>query len=193
MGSRFASARSNTESVRLTVPQRNSLHREMPVKHLTGAAIRRKASAPTMPVYPALYGSVCCHPRLGNGALAPRITVYRPRRPTFVQCSLLTEPIPTLANADRPRASCESAIQGSEQSGTRGEPAHREGPRADPHHDRLIDWADQWLIRERKPTVTMRHRDCGAPVHAVLMCEQGHEVEPGRDIVASPGPGAVRR
>ena len=57
----------------------------------------------------------------------------------------------------------------------------------------MIDWADRWLTREKKPTVTLRHRDCGAPVHAVLRCERNHHVEPGRDVVASPGPGAVRR
>jgi len=57
----------------------------------------------------------------------------------------------------------------------------------------MIDWADRWLTREKEPTVTLRHRDCGAPVHAVLRCERKHDVEPGRDVIASPGPGAVRR
>ena len=40
----------------------------------------------------------------------------------------------------------------------------------------LKDWGDQHLIDELGVPVVTRHHECGAPVHAVLQCEQGHEV-----------------
>ncbi|WP_428340517.1 winged helix-turn-helix transcriptional regulator [Mycobacterium sp.] len=55
----------------------------------------------------------------------------------------------------------------------------------------MIDWADRWLTSEKQPTVTLRHRGCGAPVKAVLTCSLNHEIDAGHDIIASPGPGAL--
>lgn len=54
----------------------------------------------------------------------------------------------------------------------------------------MIGWADRWLA-DGRPTVTLRHRGCGAQVAAVLRCADGHDVEAARDVVAEPGPGAT--
>jgi len=42
----------------------------------------------------------------------------------------------------------------------------------------LMQWGDRWLAEDDGP-VELRHRDCGAPVHAELRCEHGHEVGSG--------------
>ena len=42
----------------------------------------------------------------------------------------------------------------------------------------LMQWGDRWLAEDGGP-VQLRHRDCGAPVHAELRCEHGHEVGSG--------------
>ncbi|WP_405021666.1 helix-turn-helix transcriptional regulator (plasmid) [Kitasatospora sp. NBC_00070] len=54
----------------------------------------------------------------------------------------------------------------------------------------LIDWADRWLGEPAGPTVILRHRDCGAPVTAAVVCAEGHRVAGPRDVLATPGPGA---
>jgi DNA-binding HxlR family transcriptional regulator len=54
----------------------------------------------------------------------------------------------------------------------------------------LIDWADDWLVGPEGSTVTLRHRDCDAPVRAALICAAGHDVTAARDMVAAPGPAA---
>jgi len=38
----------------------------------------------------------------------------------------------------------------------------------------LMQWGDKWRGPSR---VKLHHHDCGAPVHAELRCEHGHEVE----------------
>ncbi|MGC7358322.1 hypothetical protein RA989_20945, partial [Mycobacteroides abscessus subsp. massiliense] len=57
----------------------------------------------------------------------------------------------------------------------------------------LNDYADRWLIDRSEATVLLRHQACGAPVHAVVICEAGHWMESVREVVAVPGPGARRR
>jgi DNA-binding HxlR family transcriptional regulator len=47
----------------------------------------------------------------------------------------------------------------------------------------LKDWGDAHLCDERGVPVITRHVDCGAPVHAALVCDQGHLVS-GRDLRA---------
>ena len=42
----------------------------------------------------------------------------------------------------------------------------------------LMQWGDRWLAEDGGP-VQLRHRECGAPVHAQLRCERGHEVGSG--------------
>ena len=57
----------------------------------------------------------------------------------------------------------------------------------------LREWGDRYLADPGGPPLETVHRGCGAPVHAVLLCEAGHaDVEP-RDVVPQPGPGARRR
>ncbi len=41
----------------------------------------------------------------------------------------------------------------------------------------MMRWADRWLF-ERGARVEVTHSSCGSPVHAVLRCEDGHEVAP---------------
>jgi len=53
----------------------------------------------------------------------------------------------------------------------------------------LMQWGDRWRADGTPPAV-VRHRHCGAEVHAVLTCEHGHGPLSGRDLVAVPGPGA---
>ncbi|GLZ06581.1 transcriptional regulator family protein [Actinomadura sp. NBRC 104412] len=55
----------------------------------------------------------------------------------------------------------------------------------------LRQWGDTWAADERGPAVVVRHKDCGAPVHAVLRCEDGHDV-PLRESVIDAGPGLIR-
>jgi DNA-binding HxlR family transcriptional regulator len=40
----------------------------------------------------------------------------------------------------------------------------------------LKDWGDIHLSDERGVPVITRHRECDAPVHALLRCENGHDV-----------------
>lgn len=40
----------------------------------------------------------------------------------------------------------------------------------------LKDWGDLHLSDERGVPVVTRHHECGGSVHAVLRCEQGHDV-----------------
>ena len=55
----------------------------------------------------------------------------------------------------------------------------------------LRQWGDTWAADEQGPPVIVRHRDCDAPVHAVLRCENGHDIAPG-DSVVDAGPGLIR-
>lgn len=48
----------------------------------------------------------------------------------------------------------------------------------------LKDWGDEHLDDGRGAPVVTRHAGCGAPVHAVLECEEGHRVAGGRELVA---------
>jgi DNA-binding HxlR family transcriptional regulator len=55
----------------------------------------------------------------------------------------------------------------------------------------LIQWGDRWLAEDDGP-VQLRHRDCGAPVHAQLRCEDGHEVGSGEIELARRAPVSER-
>ena len=54
----------------------------------------------------------------------------------------------------------------------------------------IADWGDRYLADREGPPVEFEHRACGAVVHAVLECEQGHRVERPRQVVSRVGPGA---
>ena len=51
----------------------------------------------------------------------------------------------------------------------------------------LMQWGDRWLAEDDGP-VELRHRECGAPVHAELRCEHGHEVGSGEIEMARRAP-----
>lgn len=50
----------------------------------------------------------------------------------------------------------------------------------------LKDWGDEHLVDARGVPVITRHRDCGAAVHARLVCDEGHVVEAVRELHAEP-------
>ncbi|MGC4745521.1 winged helix-turn-helix transcriptional regulator [Micromonospora sp. DT201] len=56
----------------------------------------------------------------------------------------------------------------------------------------LRNWGDTWAADDAGPSVIASHHDCGQPVHAVLRCAAGHEIE-GGEIDISAGPGRIRR
>jgi len=54
----------------------------------------------------------------------------------------------------------------------------------------IMRWGDRWAADDGAPVV-VRHRDCDAPVEAVLRCEHGHEALTARETYGTPGPGAL--
>ncbi len=55
----------------------------------------------------------------------------------------------------------------------------------------IADWGDRYLADPAGAPVEFAHRDCGAQVHAVLECAEGHRVERPRDLAPRPGPGVI--
>jgi DNA-binding HxlR family transcriptional regulator len=51
----------------------------------------------------------------------------------------------------------------------------------------LRQWGDQYLADPEGPSSQILHRDCGAHVHARLVCDAGHVLAP-EDIERRPGP-----
>lgn len=53
----------------------------------------------------------------------------------------------------------------------------------------IMDWGDRHRSGQDGPPVSLRHRDCGAAVHARLSCEDGHEIAPETrtELVVLPG------
>lgn len=56
----------------------------------------------------------------------------------------------------------------------------------------LMQWGDRYLADPEGPPRILEHRDCGAPVHVQLACDDGHVVETARAVRARPGPSAHR-
>lgn len=54
----------------------------------------------------------------------------------------------------------------------------------------LLDWGDRHAADPEGPALLLNHRDCGAPVHADIRCDAGHDHLTARDVTAEPGPGA---
>jgi DNA-binding HxlR family transcriptional regulator len=52
----------------------------------------------------------------------------------------------------------------------------------------LRQWGDKYLADPEGPSTLVTHRECGAPVHAKLMCDHGHEVTID-ELERKPGPG----
>lgn len=46
----------------------------------------------------------------------------------------------------------------------------------------LLQWGDKYLADEDGPSVTLTHKDCGAPVQVTLRCADGHLLESARDV-----------
>lgn len=40
----------------------------------------------------------------------------------------------------------------------------------------LMDFGDAHLSGSHGPPMSLRHRDCGAPIHARLVCDDGHQI-----------------
>jgi DNA-binding HxlR family transcriptional regulator len=57
----------------------------------------------------------------------------------------------------------------------------------------LADWGNRYAADRIGPPVRFEHRDCGAEAHAVLRCDDGHEIDSVRDVVVALGPGARKR
>lgn len=55
----------------------------------------------------------------------------------------------------------------------------------------IADWGDRYLADPAGPPVEFTHRDCGATVHPLLECAEGHRVDRPRDVVTRVGPGAM--
>lgn len=53
----------------------------------------------------------------------------------------------------------------------------------------IARWGDRYLADPEGPPVDFVHRDCGSRVHAVLRCEDGHEIGEPREVLPQPGPG----
>jgi DNA-binding HxlR family transcriptional regulator len=46
----------------------------------------------------------------------------------------------------------------------------------------LMEWGNRYLADDGTGPLELRHRDCGAPVHLALVCEDGHEVAGAREV-----------
>lgn len=91
-----------------------------------------------------------------------------------------------------------------EQGIVRREPYRPEGGGRTRHEYRLTEkgldlqpvlvsvarWGDRYLADPEGPPVDLVHRDCGASLHPVLECTEGHRVAEPREVVTTPGPGA---
>ncbi|MBU2666686.1 helix-turn-helix transcriptional regulator [Actinoplanes bogorensis] len=57
----------------------------------------------------------------------------------------------------------------------------------------VAEWGDRYLAEPEGPPLAYEHRDCGAAVHPVIRCADGHEISDYREVLPKPGPGARRR
>jgi DNA-binding HxlR family transcriptional regulator len=46
----------------------------------------------------------------------------------------------------------------------------------------LMEWGDTYLAEGEVPPLALRHRECDAPVHLELTCEEGHRLAGPRDV-----------
>jgi DNA-binding HxlR family transcriptional regulator len=56
----------------------------------------------------------------------------------------------------------------------------------------LHDWGNRYLADIEGSPLRLEHDTCGAEVHAVLRCDDQHDVGDLRTVRPRPGPGAVR-
>ena len=57
----------------------------------------------------------------------------------------------------------------------------------------LMRWGDRWLDRGKGPPVQLRHRRCGAPTHAEVVCAECGEPLALADLDFELGPGFPKR
>jgi DNA-binding HxlR family transcriptional regulator len=50
----------------------------------------------------------------------------------------------------------------------------------------LMEWGDRYLAPEGEVPMELRHRNCGAPVHLTLTCEDGHTLGGAREVTPVP-------
>jgi DNA-binding HxlR family transcriptional regulator len=55
----------------------------------------------------------------------------------------------------------------------------------------LMQWGDKYLGEGAPPPLELHHRDCGAPVHLGIVCDDGHELSGAREVRAVPRSAAV--
>jgi DNA-binding HxlR family transcriptional regulator len=55
----------------------------------------------------------------------------------------------------------------------------------------LMQWGDRYLADDGVAPLELEHRDCGAPVHLGLVCDDGHELGGAREVRAVPKVAAV--
>ncbi len=83
-----------------------------------------------------------------------------------------------------------------QQPGQRGREEYRlteKGRQLFPVVVALMEWGDRFMADPDGPPVEVHHRECGARVHAILACDDGHLHLGARDTDPRPGPGAVVR
>lgn len=54
----------------------------------------------------------------------------------------------------------------------------------------LMQWGDAHVADPEGPSLDLRHRDCGAPLHTAIVCAEGHIGVPPQETRAQPGPSA---
>jgi len=57
----------------------------------------------------------------------------------------------------------------------------------------LLNWGDRYCTDSLGPPIEVTHRDCGAPLQAVVQCTKGHIAQTPSDSQTAPGPGARQR
>ena len=50
----------------------------------------------------------------------------------------------------------------------------------------LMEWGDRYLSDDAGGAMGLHHRDCGAPVHLTLTCEDGHTLSGAREVTPIP-------
>lgn len=56
----------------------------------------------------------------------------------------------------------------------------------------LLQWGDEYCADPEGPSLTVAHRDCGAPVDVVVRCAAGHDLGGPGEAEAHAGPAARR-
>jgi DNA-binding HxlR family transcriptional regulator len=105
-------------------------------------------------------------------------------------------PVPRQVLSDRLRTLVEHGIlyrHSYQEPGTRTREEYRLTAKGFDLYPVLVavrDWGDRYLAGPEGSPLRLEHRDCGAEVHTELVCDAGHRIAPGREVLPRPGPGA---